>query len=100
MYVTVTRDNACNPLTSPSNHTPTHPHGHPPQTHTLCKILATPFDPVIKGCVKHISGNYVDRREILLKDKQVFVLYEYIIKQCSSNCKYSNISVMKKDKRK
>ena len=74
MYVTLTRDNACNPLTSPSNHTPTHPHGHPPQTHTLCKILATPFDPVIKGCVKHMSGNYVDRREILLKDKQVLYL--------------------------
>ena len=25
-----------------------------------------------------------------------FVLYEYIIKQCSSFCKYTNISVMKK----
>ena len=83
----------------PTTLLPTHT-DTPPQTHTLCKILATPFDPVIKGCVKHISGNYVDRREILLKDKQVFVLYEYIIKQCSSNCKYSNISVMKKDKRK
>ena len=74
MYLTVTRDNACNPLTSPSNHTPTHLPEHPPQTHTLCKMLATPFDPVIKGCIKHISGNYVDRREILLKDKQVLYL--------------------------
>ena len=74
-------------------------HTDTPHKHTR-KILATPFDPVIKGCVKHMSGNYVDRREILLKDKQVFVLYEYIIKQCSSNFKYSNISVMKKDKRK
>ena len=26
-----------------------------------------------------------------------FVLYEYIIKQCSSFCKYTNISVMKKN---
>ena len=25
-----------------------------------------------------------------------FVLYEYIIKQCSSFCKYTNISFMKK----
>ena len=25
-----------------------------------------------------------------------FVLYEYIMKQCSSFCKYTNISVMKK----
>ena len=29
-----------------------------------------------------------------------FVLYEYIIKQCNSFCKYTNISVMKKDQRK
>ena len=29
-----------------------------------------------------------------------FVLYEYIIKQCSSFCKYTNISVMKKRSKK
>ena len=56
-----------------STHIPT-PHTPCPHTHTDCKMVGTPFDPVFKGCVKHMCGNYVDRGEILLKDKQVLYL--------------------------
>ena len=39
----------------------------------------------------------IDRKFYGHGEKDGFVLYEYIIKQFSSFCKYTNISVMKKN---
>ena len=40
----------------------------------------------------------IDRKFHGHDENDGFVLYEYMIKQCSSFCKYTNISVMKKGK--
>ena len=42
------------------------------------------------------SQGPIDRKFHGLGENDGFVLYEYIIKQCSSFCKYSNICVMGK----
>ena len=42
----------------------------------------------------------IDRKFHLHGKNDGFVLYEYIMKQCSTCCKYTNISVMKKRSKK
>ena len=45
-----------------------------------------------------ISQVLIDRKFHGKGKNDEFVLYEYLIKQCSSFCKYTDLSVMKKKK--
>ena len=52
----------------------------------------------ISICLHHLKSlGPIDRKFHGHGENDGFVLYEYIIKQCSRFCKYTNISVMKKN---
>ena len=66
--------------------------------HFLVSIFLLPLISLIFPAVYLKLLGPIDRKFNGQSKNDEFVLYEYIIKQCSSFCKYTNISVMKKKK--
>ena len=80
--------------------------------------MSNPFDIHVSINVPSINQFHSKTSELLLENKTLkslgpidrkfhghgqndgFVLYEYLIKQCSTFCKYTNIRVMKKMSKK